>query len=30
MTRLLSIPEYLEDVKRVASLSLPWEKLRGA
>ena len=29
MKRLLEIPEYAEDVKRVASLDLPWEKLRG-
>lgn len=29
MKRLLEIPEYVEDVKRVASLPLPWEKLRG-
>ena len=29
MKRLLEIPEYVEDVKRVASLDLPWEKLRG-
>lgn len=29
MKRLLQIPEYVEDVKRVASLDLPWDKLRG-
>ncbi len=29
MKRLLEIPEYVEDVKRVASLDLPWEKLHG-
>ena len=29
MKRLLEIPEYVEDVKRVAALDLPWEKLRG-
>ena len=29
MKRLLEIPEYVEDVKRVASLDLPWDKLRG-
>ena len=29
MKRLLQIPEYVEDVKRVAALDLPWEKLRG-
>jgi nucleoside-diphosphate-sugar epimerase len=29
MKRLLEIPEYVEDVKRVASLDLPWEKLRN-
>lgn len=29
MKRLLEIPEYVEDVRRVASLDLPWEKLRG-
>ena len=29
MKRLLEIPEYVEDVKRVASLGLPWEDLRG-
>lgn len=28
MKRLLEIPEYVEDVKRVASLDLPWGKLR--
>ena len=27
MKRLLEIPEYVEDVKRVASLDLPWGKL---
>lgn len=29
MNRLLQIPEYVEDVKRVAALDLPWEQLRG-
>ena len=29
MKRLLEIPEYIEDVKRVASLDLPWNKLQG-
>lgn len=29
MKRLLEIPEYIEDVNRVASLDLPWENLRG-
>ena len=29
MKRLLEIPEYLEDVRRVASLDLSWDKLRG-
>lgn len=29
MKRLLEIPEYVEDVKRIASLDLPWEKLQG-
>lgn len=29
MKRLLDIPEYVEDVKSVASLDLPWEKVRG-
>lgn len=29
MKRLLQIPEYVEDVRRVANLLLPWEKLRG-
>ena len=29
MKRLLEIPEYAEDVKRVAALGLPWDKLRG-
>ncbi len=29
MKRLLEIPEYVEDVKRVAFLDLPWGKLRG-
>ena len=29
MKRLLEIPEYVEDVKRVASLDLPWGKLRN-
>ena len=29
MKRLLEIPEYVENVKRVAALALPWEKLRG-
>lgn len=29
MKRLLELPEYVEDVRRVASLDLPWEKLRG-
>lgn len=28
MKRLLEIPEYIEDVRRVASLDLPWEKIR--
>ena len=28
MKRLLEIPEYVEDVKCVASLDLPWERLR--
>ena len=28
MKRLLEIPEYVEDVRRVASIDLPWEKLR--
>lgn len=27
MMRLLEIPEYIEDVRRVASLDLPWEKI---
>lgn len=29
MKRLLEIPEYVEDVRRVASLDLPWGKLRN-
>ena len=29
MKRLLQIPEYVEDVKRVAALDLPWGKLRS-
>ena len=29
MKRFLEIPEYTEDVNRVAFLDLPWEKLRG-
>ena len=29
MKRLLEIPEYVEDVKRVAAFALPWEKLCG-
>ena len=29
MKRLLGIEEYVEDVRRVASLGLPWEKLCG-
>ena len=29
MKRLLEIPEYVEDIRRVASLDLPWGKLRG-
>lgn len=29
MKRLLELPEYVEDVRRVASLDLPWKKLRG-
>ena len=29
MKRLLEIPEYLEDVRRVASIDLPWEKLHS-
>ena len=29
MKRLLQIPEYVEDVRRVATLDLPWEALRG-
>ena len=29
MKRLLELPEYIEDVRRVASLDLPWAKLRG-
>ena len=29
MKRLLEMPEYVEEVKFVASLDLPWEKLRG-
>ena len=29
MKRLLQIAEYVEDVKRVVTLDLPWEKLRG-
>lgn len=29
MKRLLEISEYIEDVKRVATSDLPWEKLRG-
>ena len=29
MKRLLQVPEYVEDVRRVASLDLPWGKLRG-
>ena len=28
MMRLLEIPEYIEDVRRVASLDLPWGKIR--
>lgn len=28
MKRLIEIPEYVEDVKRIASLGLPWDKLR--
>lgn len=29
MRRLLEIPEYVEDVTRVASLDLPWSRLAG-
>lgn len=29
MKRLLEIPEYVEDVRRVAALDLPWDKLRN-
>ena len=29
MKRLLEIPEYVGDVRRVASIDLPWEELRG-
>ncbi|MCR5752146.1 MAG: NAD-dependent epimerase/dehydratase family protein [Kiritimatiellae bacterium] len=29
MKRLLEIPEYVADVRRAASLDMPWEKLRG-
>jgi len=29
MKRLLEIPEYVEDVRRVAAADLPWEKLCG-
>lgn len=29
MKRLLEIPEYVEDVKRVASFDFPWDRLRG-
>lgn len=29
MKRLLEIPEYIEDVKRVAALDLPWDRLCG-
>ena len=29
MKRLLEIPEYVEDVKRVAALDLPWDRLRS-
>lgn len=29
MKRLLQISEYVDDVKRVATLDLPWKKLRG-
>lgn len=29
MKRLLEIQEYADDVRRVASLDLPWKKLRG-
>lgn len=29
MKRLLDIPDYVEDVRRVASLDLPWKKLRS-
>lgn len=29
MKRLLEIPEYVEDVQRVATLDLPWDKLRN-
>ena len=29
MKRLLEIPEYVSDVRRVAALDLPWDKLRG-
>ena len=29
MKRLLQIPEYVEDVERVAALDLPWDMLRG-
>lgn len=29
MRRFLEIPEYVDDLKRVAALDLPWEKLRG-
>lgn len=29
MKRLLQIPEYVGDVKRIAALDLPWDKLSG-
>ena len=29
MKRLLQIPEYVSDVRRVAALDLPWDNLRG-
>ncbi|MGN0833932.1 MAG: NAD-dependent epimerase/dehydratase family protein [Kiritimatiellia bacterium] len=29
MKRLLDIPEYVDDLRHVAALELPWERLRG-
>lgn len=29
MKRLIQIPEYVSDVKRIATFDLPWDKLRG-